>query len=261
MANYSGNLVRTYATPAETAGAFHPDPRHAVTDTPDPNGAVHRVPPDTGQEYSGTQIPVDVAVGGGSILGTPDRSHDGRAGRRMVYTDDQHRESLADRHAEDGQRRYVQHRYQLPLLQDAHAVYSDFYYEDTNWPATPNNTGAVAILRGLYNDIPQNNPMGVRGGMARELLFRAERRLGRRKYRYDIQQSVLRATYQDGDVPAPAGADPTAAGTVLPKWNPYGQRQPVKIPALFRTPPAIDDAALGAPEPSAYSGGVIGGGL
>lgn len=258
MANYSGNLVRTYSSAEETAN-FAPDPAHAQTDTPDPYGGVHQVPAETGAEFDGTDFPNDVMIGGGSVLATPTRSHQGRAGRRMVYTDDQHRESLADRHAEDGQRGYVRATYKLPELQDAMSVYSDDWRSDNTWGETLNNVGAVAILRGNKTSIPQNNPEGVREGMVRGTWFEVARRLGRRRYVYNAQQLIDRATYQDANVPAPANPDPTAAGSVLDSWQPLGAFSRIKEPALWRTPPAIDESSLAAPDLT--SSDVIGGGL
>lgn len=249
MGKYSGNLVRVYATADEQAGSFHPDPAHAVRNTPDEYGAVHQVPADTGVEYAGTEFPVDVSVGGGSVLGTPVRSHHGLAGRKMVYTDDQHRESIPVRHAEDGQRRYVAHTYQLPALQDRNSAYSDSWYHDNTWEAHPNNSGAVSVLRGNKTSIPQNNPDGVREGMIRGTWFEVARRLGRRRYRYDAQPLVERFTYQDGNVPAPAGADAMAAGSVLPSWLPSWMGTRIKDPALYRAPQAVDDSILAAPIP------------
>lgn len=264
MANYSGNLIRTYARSDEQAGSFNPDPAHAITDTPEEYGAVHQVPANTGMEYDGTAFPDDVAVGGGSVLATPRRSHSGLAGRRMVYTDDQAREGMALRHQEDGQRGYVRARYTLPPLQDTHEVYSDEYYEGNLTPTTPNNSGAVSVLRGI-NGVPQNNPPtlmypdGVRPGVIRGWLMRSERRLGRRKYAYDAQPLYDRSTYQDANVPAPAGADPMAAGSVLDSWQPAAAFSRIKTPALFRTPPTVDESSLAAEQ--SVSSDVIGGSL
>ena len=258
MANYSGNLVRTFAHAEESAN-FAPDPAHAITDTADPYGSVHQVSADTGAEFTGTDIPVDVAVGGGSILDVQRRSHQGLAGRRMVYTDDQHRESLADRHGEDGQRGYIRETYNLPMLQDAHAVFTDTFEHDNTWGEHANNVGAISVLRGNKTSIPQNNPEGVREGMIRQLQFRMERRLGRRKYVYNPQQLIMRGTYQDANVPAPANPDPTAAGSVLDSWQPLTAFTRNKRPALYRTPPAVDESSLAAPDLG--DSGVIGGGF
>ena len=258
MANYSGNLVRTYSSAEESAN-FAPDPAHAVSDTPDPYGAVHQVPAQTGSEFEGTDFPSDVVIGGGSVLSTPSRAHTGLAGRRMVYTDDQHRESLRDRHSEDGQRAYVRATYALPTLQDSYSLYTDDYRADNTWGQTLNNVGAEAILRGNKTSIPQNNPEGVREGMVRGTWFETARRLGRRRYLYQAQQLIDRATYQDANVPAPANPDPTAAGTVLDSWQPIGAFSRIKEPALWRTPPAIDESSLAAP--NLGQSDVIGGGL
>jgi len=260
MANYSGNLVRVWSNATETQN-FAPNPQHAVTDSPDPYGAVHQVPADTGVEYSGSDFPVDMAVGGGSVLATPSRSHEGLAGRKMVYTDDQHRESLEDRHSEDGQRGYIRATYRTPDLQDAHSVYSDDFYHDNTWGEHVNNVGAPAILRELHSSYPQSNPEGVREGMVRRTGYEGERRLGRRQYRYEAQQLIERSTYQDNNVPAPANADSMAAGSVLDSWQPpgvHGGR--FKVPAMFRTPPPVDAASL-AIDTGTTDNTVIGGGF
>jgi hypothetical protein len=258
MANYSGNLVRSYARADEQAGSFHPDPEHAITTTPDPTPGTHQVPAGTGVEYAGTGFPVDVAVGGGSVLATPVRSHEGHAGRRMVYTDDQHRESIGTRHGEDGQRGQIRAGYVDPPVQDSHTVYQDTYRDDLTWPANPNTTGAPAALRTAWSAIPQNNPAGVRPGVDRAWLMRTHRRLGRRRYGYQIQPLIDRAVYQDGNVPAPAGADPMAAGSVLPSWVPERVGSTFRMPGMHRTPPTVDESML-ASEPAGSD--VIGGGF
>jgi hypothetical protein len=258
LGNYSGNFIRVFAHSEESAN-FFPDKRHAITETKDPYGAVHQVPADLGAEYSGTEIPVDMAVGGGSVLGTPSRSHGGRGGRRMVYSDDQQREQLADLHAEDGQRRYLAATYVLPPMQETRSRYSDEWRHDETWGNHPNNTGAPAILRGLRTSYPQNNPSGVREGMLRRTGYEGERRLGRRRYRYTAQQLIERSTYQDRNVPAPAGADPAAAGSVFDSWQPPAVWARTKRPAVFRRPPDVDSSDLSAP--AGDGSGVISGGV
>jgi hypothetical protein len=258
VGKYSGNLVRSFAHAEETQN-FEPDKAHGITDFRDRYDTVNMVPADMGSEYAGTDIPVDVVIGGGSVLGTPRRSHEGLAGRRMVYTDDQHRESLADRHAEDGQRGYVSATYKLPELQDARSAYWDEWRSDETWGEHQNNTGAVALLRGNKTAIPQNNPEGVRAGMIRQGGFSAERRLGRRRYIYQAQQLIDRATYQDANVPAPANPSALSGGSVFDSWQPAGAFTRVKRPAMFRSPPDVDEAALSAPEPPGSD--VIGGGF
>lgn len=259
MGTYSGTAIRRWRTPAETQN-FAPDPAHGVRDTPDPYGGVHQVDARMGEEYAGTSMPVDVVVGGGSVLATPSRSHRGRAGRAHVVSDDQHRQEIGDLHAEDGQRGYVRSSYSPPGLQESQSEWSDDYYHGNTWPEHKNNTGAPAVLRGLHTAIPQNNPQGVREGMVRAgPWYEARRRLGRRRLQYGAQQSILRAIWYDRNVPAPANADPTAAGPVLDSWQPIGALSRVKRPALFRSPPTVSQALQSSTPP--VDDQVIGGGF
>ena len=155
--SYSGNLVRTWTNPDWSAN-FRPDPAHAVRDTPQEYPTTDQVYANTGVEFSGTEMPLDMAVGDGVVLGAPSRSHNGLGGRRQVYSNDQHREDLRILHAEDGQRRYLAHKFVAPPLQSSGEVYSDSYEESPDIYGTPNNTGAVAVMRGIDGN-PQNNPL------------------------------------------------------------------------------------------------------
>jgi hypothetical protein len=251
---YSGNLVRSWASAEESAN-FAPDPRHGVRNEPEPYPTTDQVYADTGAEYIGTEMPVDVAVGGGTVLGTPSRSHDGLAGRHQVYTDDQHRESLKDRHGPDGQRRVVAHKYVLPPTQDAREVYSDEYEESHDQYGTPNNTGAVAAMRGIDGN-PQNNPEGIRRGWERRgPWLDSDRRLGRRRYLYQPQPLAERQHYVPVDQPQP----PLSGPDILPfkLFKEAGTVTGFKRPALFRAPRSVDSTLIA--EPSDGYGQVAGG--
>jgi hypothetical protein len=256
--NYSGNLVRVWASSQETAN-FYPDPRHAQLDTPDQYPDSHQVPSDTGAAYEGTDFPSDVIVGGGTILATPNRSHDGLGGRRMVYTDDQHRERMADLHADDGQRSVVAHWYAIPPEQDAREVYSDSTESGFSPQLGPNTEGAVAVLRGNKTSYPQNNPEGIREGVQRNgPWLHSERRLGRRRYRYDLQPLQENAdTFIPENVPAPE--NPPGDIVSLDTWKYPGSFTRIKNAALYRDPPAVDSVSLAADQ--LLNSDVIGGGM
>lgn len=258
MATYSGNLVRTWSNAQESAN-FHPDPRHGIRNTPEEYPTTDQVYADTGAEYAGTDFPSDVMVGGGSVLSTPTRSHHGRGGRRMVYTDDQHRASLADRHGEDGQRSYVRRVYTLPGMQDARTVRSDTYRQSPDIYAHANNTGAVGVMRNVDGN-PQNNPEGVRRGWERGGPHTdAQRRLGRRRYVYDPQPLTQRNVYVPIDQPAVQGAGPDIVSLKFWKQGGTLTNVNVKRPALYREPPAVDAGALAVDQ--AATSAVIGGGV
>jgi len=267
---YSGNFVRVWASAQESAN-FAPDPAHATPrdhagGTPQEYPTTDQVYAGTGSEFAGSEFPVDMVVGGGSILGTPSRSHDGRGGRKMVYTDEQHREQLTDLHDEDGQRRYVQHEYTLPPEQDATEVYYDTYRESDPIYGTPNNTGAVGPMRGIDGN-PQNNPTthmypryGMRPGWERLGPFMdAARRLGRRRYIYNPQPLVQRDYYKPINQPAVPGAGPDIGPFQL--WKQAGTltAQNVKRPAIYREPLGLDASFLA--QEQAATTATIGGGL
>lgn len=253
---YSGNLVRSYTSAQETDN-FEPDPRHGVRDEPQQYPTTDQVYPDTGVEYEGTALPFDMAVGQGSVLGTPSRSHDGRAGRHHVATDDEHRDSLAARHGGDGQRRYVAHKYTLPPEQDAHEVYYDVYRESDDIYGHANNTGAVGVMRGIDGN-PQNNPDGIRPGWLRMGPYLdSMRRLGRRRLVYQAQPLVERTFYVPADQPQPAGAGPDILPFKL--FKQAGTVTAFKRPGLFRTPDSVDSSWLAADQTSVVS--TFGGGL
>jgi hypothetical protein len=252
VATYSGNLVRTASNVQHNAN-FYPDNAHAQTQTPDEYPASHRVPQGTGAAFDGSSFPDDVVVGGGSHLGSPSRSHDSAyGGVRLVYGQSANawQDNLNVQHGEDGQHRYEQTTYTPPPLQGAHEVYSDGRYESHVQPNTQNNAGNVYALHGI-NGNPQNNPtnlmypQGVRPGVERHgPWFESERRLGRRKYRYDAQPRMLRETY----VPANGNAinAPSTSPTVVDTWKTPGMFTRVKTPALFRQPPSVDESYLSA---------------
>jgi hypothetical protein len=262
MATYSGNLIATARDPAlEQAGNFHPDPRHAIRDTSANNAASHQVSAALGVEYSGTDFPVGQVVGMGMVLDCPRRSHEGRAGRHQIYTDDQARERMAECHSEDGQYRTVRAKWAMPPLQDSREEYSDAYAESPSWGEHQNNTGAVAILRGAHTDIAQNNPKGIRPGVYRTWIMRADRRLGRRAYRYEVQPAYQRGAgvTQEPNVPATLNYNPHAGGMAFDTFLPTGVNTRLKVPALWRTPPDVDEAALATD--TTTNGSVIDGGV
>lgn len=256
MASYSGNLIRSWSSAEESAN-FAPDPAHGQRDTPQEYPTTDQVYPETGMEYEGTQMPVDMAVGQGLVLGTPSRSHQGIGGRRMVRTDDQHREELRVLHSEDGQRASLASAYTRPPMQDSHTVYSDTYAESPDIYATPNNSGAVAVMRGIDGN-PQNNPEGIRRGWERGGPYvERDRRLGRRRYHYGMQPLVERTVYVPASQPQIRGAGPDILP--LPTWKQAGTLTGIKRPALFRAPPAVDESWLATEQGTATAG--IGGGL
>lgn len=265
--NYSGNLVRTWASAEESAN-FAPDPAHGTprghdTGTPQEYPTTDMVPADLGSEYAGTKFPDDVMAGGGIVLGTPSRSHGGLGGRRMVHTDDQHRESLRVRHSEDGQRRYLHHKYTLPPEQDSHEFLYDTYEESDPIYAHANNTGATGPMRGIDGN-PQNNPptrgypaYGMRPGWFRRGPWTAaDRRLGRRKYRYEAQPLIERDYYVPFDQPDQGGGP-----DILPfkLFKQAGTNTMFKQPGIHRSPDTVDSSWL-AMDQEGY-GPVIGGGL
>lgn len=262
MGKYSGNLVRTWAHAEESAN-FAPDPRHAIprsheTGEPEPFPTTDQVPADLGSEYAGVEFPFDVAVGGGVVLATPSRSHDGRGGRAQIYSDDHHRETLATRHAEDGQRGYVRHSYTRPPVQDAHTVVWDEYRESPDIYSHANNQGATGPMRAIDGN-PANNPEGIRRGMERlGPVTDMWRRLGRRAYRYQPQPLVERDYYIPINQPE---VDP--APDILPfgLWKQEGTLTAVKRPALFRSPPTVDAAWLAKDRDQSYDNDTIGGGV
>lgn len=265
---YRGNLVQM-ATADQADANFWPDTAHATprghaTGVPEPYPTTDQVYAGTGQEYAGTTWPNDVMVGKGIVLGTPSRSHDGRGGRKMVYSDDQYRADLTALHAEDGQRRYVQHTFTLPLQQASTQVYYDVQRESDPIYGHANNTGAVGPMRGIDGN-PQNNPHtakyplhGMRPGWERHgPNMDDERRLGRRKYQYQAQPLYERDHYKCMDQPAVPGAGPDIVA--LPLWKEPGTLTGFKRPALFREPAEVDRSWLA--QEQALTDEVIAGGL
>ena len=263
MANrrYSGKFLRTDTNPYDNRN-FSPDPRHGVGETREYPSA-RLMPADTGAAFDNTAFPDNMAVGGGSTLGTPNRSHHGRAGRRMLYTDDQYRAQLDDGlHNEDGQHRIRQHLYTNPPLQDHTEVYSDAYGPSMPQPSGPATQGPPHIMRGL-NSYPLSNPDGVRDGVHREgPWLRSSRKFGpHMRHRYGVgytpQPLMQRDIWAASNTPAPGPAPDTQNFTA---WNPSGMFTFTKRRgALFRAPQEFDTTSLAA-EPLGTSD-VIGGGV
>ena len=254
---YTGNVVRVYSAAGDSPQNFAPDPRHGITDTPDPYAGPHQVPSGTGAEFAGTNFPEDMARGHGQYFYTPKRSHEGRAGKRTVVDD--YGASTINAHTEDGQHRYAMSSYVAPPFQPASQQYSDEFLEGTVLADNPNRTGAVAILRGI-NSYSQNNPVtlmyprGVRPGMDRRgPWMRENRRLGRRRYLYGIQISEGRQTFLPNNTPATSPA-PGSSVWSLPAWIMPGYIRKDKRPAMFRQPTQTDTAELSAPTAQELAG-------
>lgn len=253
---YSGNLVRTYARPDDPTGNWWPDASHNARghedDGTDQYPDRHQVPADTGTEYAGSDFPDDVTQAPGVLLADPSLDHDGPGIYWPVYTDDQFREQLPEAHRAGPDRGNIGNQYARPPVQAAGEKYSDWVNEGNLIPQNENTAGAPAILRGI-NAYPQNNPerdgytRGVRPGLQRWGIADRLRLQNRRRYRYDLQPLAERDYLVPVNTPAPGGSNPPMYGPVVPNWLPQWMG-PARdqIPALWRDPGRVDDAALAA---------------
>lgn len=265
--NYSGALVRTYAT-ANDVRTPYPDKRHQVDpwthddDGSDPYPDTHRVPGDQGSDFDGSDFPTDVVVGGGLVLDQPVFDHDGPAALYPIYTDDQGQQALSA-HAGGPDRGYVRSKYSPPDVQGQLEVYGEDITAGPSPLLGPNTEGSPALLRGI-NSYAMNNPeregyvQGVRPGIQRLFVLQRER-LQHRHRTYDLQPLAERDQLVPVNTPAPGNGRPPMYGPVLPHWLQPGAYHRETRPAFWRNPGTVDDSIM-ATEPGPDSS-VIGGEL
>lgn len=252
---YSGALMARYST-ANDVRTPYPDKRHASDwteheyDGSDHYPDNHQVPADQGSEFVGTSMPVDQAVGGGTVLADPQFTHDG-APIRPLYSQDQYRDSRVELlHGEGPDRGWIGDAYSEPSIQDARTVYGEELQDGQLIPMNPNTEGAPVLLRGI-NAYPMNNPdregyeRGVRPGRHRWLWALWDRPLHRRSVTgYQPQPLYVRDHLVPVDTPAPA--DPPFYGPVVSSWLPSWANRRDMVPALWRDPGEVDDSLLAA---------------
>lgn len=257
MGTYSGAVVRAYTQADKPSMAFHPDPLHGEVLPDQTVPESHMTDPGQGQEYVGTDFPMDLAVGDGAVLATPVVSHDGVAGRRQVYDEAHEVIQTGPLHAEDGQRGWVRDNFTDPPYQFSDTEYHDVYRGDSGIYAHANNSGAPALLAGI-NGVPQNNPEGIREGMIRRRwMERDARDLSPRTYTRYPRPLWDRRQHVQANTPAQSD-NPLTLTPVLQMMMPTGVRRRSKFTEMFRMPAAFDDSLLAAEQPvdaSAIGGG------
>ncbi len=264
---YSGSLIRSqYATSDDVKSGFTPDPAHVGTPHDVPDGlegyrAARQVPADTGAEYAGTAMPVDMANGYDLVLDTPvytgPDAHDGPGWYGSIGSDDQFRELIEDEHTGTGERAYERETWAPPALQSKFEWYDDQTTQGFLPAKDPNTT---VLMRGI-NAYGLNNPdrdgyqQGVRPGLFRQLTPRITRLQHRRRYSYDAQPLSVR------DFLVPTDSNPEATpdvGPTLPAWLPGRAFHRDTRPALWRRPDELDSDELAA-DPVSVGDSVIGG--
>jgi len=272
VGRYSGNLVRTWARPDDIKNPL-PDTRHQTrgheADGTDEYPERHQVPADTGSEYFGTTFPDDVTAAPGVRLAEPDwRTHQGSGGFWPVYSDDQWQQQLAAAHGATAERSDVGSQYAAPPVQSAGEVYGEVWDDGQLIPVNANTEGSPVLLRGI-NAYPLNNPervgyvRGVRPGQNRRTMADAFRRLGRRRYVYDMQPLTARGSDLNvpQPVPAPGNGRPPYYGPVLQSVLPDWMQPREVFPAIWRDPGKVDDSQLAASPSSGGYEPVVGGDL